>query len=267
MSTAVKMWRVFRLLCTCWKLNLAGAMEFRLSFLLTSGTMLINDFVWIFFWGVFFNRFKVVNGWELNDVMMMWAVSAGGFGIMAVLFGNYNRIANMAATGQLDIYLTQPKPILLHLLASRMSISAIGDVSFGVIIYAVYGDVSVAGIMKFILALLISAAIFLFFIVIVNSLAFFIGNAEGLSFQLYNGLIALSTYPTDIFHGLARLMLFTLIPAGFISYMPIGFFRDAGTLFLLQALGMAVFLSLFGTWFFYKGLKRYSSGNMIAMRN
>jgi len=242
-------------------------MEFRVSFLLMAGTMLINNLVWIFFWGMFFNRFNVVNGWTLQDVMMMWAVSAGGFGIMAMLCGNYNRIASMIATGQLDIYMTQPKPILLNVLVSRMSVTAIGDVSFAVMIYAIYGDLSAIGLLKFAAALLVTASIFLFFIVIVNALAFYIGNAEGISFQLYNSMIALSTYPTDIFHGAARLVLFTLVPAGFISYMPIGLFRNTSLPFLLGALGMALGLALLVIWFFYRGLRRYSSGNRIAMRN
>src|SRR5690554_5366721 len=128
MSTAGRAWRLIQFITTSWRLNLAGAMEFRMSFLLLAGMMLINNFVWIFFWRVFFSRCNVVNGWELQDVMMMWAVSAGGLGIMAVLCGNYNRIAYMVATGQLDIYMSQPKPVLLNVLVSRMSVTAIGDV-------------------------------------------------------------------------------------------------------------------------------------------
>ncbi len=267
MSMAGRAWRLMQFMLTSWKLNLAGAMEFRMSFLLMAGMMLINNFVWIFFWGVFFQRFQVVNGWELRDVMMMWAVSAGGFGIMAVLCGNYNRIAYLVASGQLDSYMCQPKPVLLNVLVSKMSITAIGDVAFALIIYGFYGDLSLIGCLKFILALLIAATIFLFFIVIVNALAFYIGNAEGISYQLYNSMIALSTYPTDIFHGAARLVLFTLIPAGFISYMPIGLFRSISDRFLLQAIGVSLGLALFGIWFFYRGLRRYSSGNRIGMRS
>ena len=263
MSTAVNL---IKFVWTYWKLNLAGAMEFRTSFFMMAGMMFVNDFVWIFFWGVFFNRFKTVNGWELSDVVLMWAVSAGGFGLMAVLFGNCNRIANMIATGQLDLYLAQPKPVLLHLLVSRMSVTAIGDLSFSVVVYALFGDRSAAGIAKFVLGLFIAACLFLFANIVFQSLAFYIGNAEGLSMQLYNGMIALTTYPTDIFRGLARLVLFTVIPAGFISYMPIALFRQIDVVFLLQALGAAFGAAALAVLFFYRGLRRYSSGNMLTMR-
>jgi ABC-2 type transport system permease protein len=264
MSTAAKL---FSFIGVCWKLNLAGALEFRLSFLFTAGMMIMNNLVWIFFWGVYFQRFSIVNGWQLQDIMMMWAVSAGGFGIMATFFGNANRLANMIATGQLDVYLSQPKPVLLHVLISRMSVSAIGDILFALLIFGWFGNKSLEGILKFMLALLISTLIFLFFIVAVNCLAFFIGNAEGLSYQLFNSILAFSTYPTDIFKGAGRIVLFTIVPAGFISYLPIGLLRSVQLPFLLTALGVAFGLSFGVTWFFYWGLKRYTSGNMMAIRN
>ncbi|MDF2962332.1 MAG: hypothetical protein K0S39_4067 [Paenibacillus sp.] len=252
---------------SCWKLNLAGAMEFRMSFLLTAGMMVVNNTVWILFWGLYFERFQVVNGWSFQDVMMMWAVSAGGFGLSAVLFGNAYRLASLIAAGQLDIYLSQPKPVLLHILISRMSVSAIGDVVFAVILYGFFGDRSPMGLFKFGLALLIAMLIFMFFVTTVQSLAFFIGNAEGLGQQLFNGLLAFSTYPTGIFSGWGKLILFTVIPAGFISYLPIGLLRAVEPAFLGKALGVAGLLTLGGTAFFYFGLKRYSSGNMIGIRN
>ncbi|MEK8128065.1 ABC-2 family transporter protein [Paenibacillus filicis] len=267
MLTEGKWRRLVAFVWTFWKLNLAGAMEFRLSFLMTAGMMLVNNVVWVFFWGVFFHRFSVVNGWGFQDVMMMWAVSAGGFGLMAVFFGNANRMAQLISTGQIDVYLTQPKPVLMHVLISRMSVSAIGDVIFGLLLFLIFGDKSLLGALKFAAALLIAMLIFLFFIVIVNTLAFYMGNAEGLAYQLFHCLLAFATYPTDIFRSWGRLLLFTVVPAGFISYLPIGLLRSFDLPFMLGALGVTALLSVGGTWFFYRGLKRYASGNMLVMRS
>lgn len=251
-----------------WKLNLAGAMEFRSSFLLMAGMMVLNNFVWIFFWSVFFGRFQVVNGWTLHDVIMLWAISAGGFGIAATLFGNMHRIAWLAAHGQLDVYLTQPKPVLLNVLVSRMSVTAIGDASFSAILYAMFGDHTWLGFAKYALAHAVAAGIFIFFMVIVGSLAFWIGNAEGLSGQMFNAIVSVSTYPADIFKGWGRIVIFTAVPAGFISYMPIGLLRAAVEWdFLLGALAMTALLAAAAIGVFYAGLRRYSSGNAMVMRS
>lgn len=259
-------WPIWRFVWTSWKLNLASAMEYRVSFLLTAGMMFLNNFVWILFWGLFFHRFPVVNGWGLTDVMMLWAVSAGGFGWMAMLFGNASRIATIVVSGQLDVYLSQPKPVLLHVLVSRMSMTAIGDFAFGLVIYAFVGDHSWGGAARFALGLALSGAIFLFFFVTVHSLAFFIGNAEGLGAQLFQVMVALTTYPTDIFRGIARLVLFTIIPAGFISYMPLGLLKAGMPAFLWGAVGAAAGFGAAAIALFALGLRRYSSGNLTVMR-
>jgi len=263
MSTVAKH---FSFMWACWKLNLAGAMEFRLSFLMTAGMMFVNNAVWVFFWGIYFTTFPSVNGWDLQDVMMMWAVGAGGFGLSASLFGNAYGIAGLVATGQLDTYLAQPKPVLLHVLVSKMSLSAIGDIVFGLTLFGIFGDLSPLGILKFLLALVIATLIFTFFNVAVQSLAFYIGNAEGVGHQLFITFITLATYPTDIFKGAARVLLFTVLPAGFISYLPVGLLRETNAEFLLLALGMAIGLTLLGSWLFYRGLRRYGSGNMLTVR-
>lgn len=263
MSTAGKL---LRFCLFCWKLNLAGALEFRLNFLLTAGMMLINNTVWIFFWGVYFTSFPIVNGWELTDVMMMWAIGTIGFGLSATLFGNSLQIANIVANGRLDVYLAQPKPVLLHVLVSRMSLSAIGDVLFGVILYGIFGDHSMIGVLRFVLASVLATVFFVFFHVLSQSLAFYIGNAEGIGYQLFNIFITFSTYPTDIFKGWVRLLLFSVIPAGFISYMPIGLLRNADFSFLLWAGAAALVLTAAALFVFYRGLARYSSGNQIGLR-
>ncbi|WP_040952618.1 ABC transporter permease [Gorillibacterium massiliense] len=266
MSTAGKIRALWSFVWTSWRMNLAGAMEFRLSFLLTAGTMFVNNAVWLFFWGLFFGRFKAVNGWVMDDIFLLWAVSAGGFGLMAVFFGNAPRISPMVAQGDLDAYLVQPKPLLLNILVSRMDISAIGDLLFGLVIYSMFGEWSLAGWLKFLLSMVITMLIFLSMAVILNTLAFFIGNADGISFQLFNGLLAFSQYPTDIFKGAAKVILFTILPAGFISYLPIKLLRQVDLPFLAVTLAVSAAITGCAILLFRLGLKRYTSGNRMGMR-
>lgn len=257
---------MIKLMFTCWKLNLAGAMEYRMSFFLTAGMMLVNNVVWIFYWSIYFNRFQVVNGWTFDDVMMMWAIGAGGFGLSAVFFGNCFSIATLVANGQLEPFLVQPKPVLPHVLVSRMSVSAIGDVVFALVLFGIFGNHSFLGFIKFGLALLLAMLMFICFNVLVQSLAFYFGNAEGLGYQLNMGFLTFATYPTNIFHGLGKLILFTVIPAGFISYMPIGLLRSMQWPYITGLVGIVLLLAVGGTALFYRGLRKYSSGNQFTLR-
>jgi ABC-2 type transport system permease protein len=242
-------------------------MEYRLSFLLLAGMMFVNNFIWLFFWGLFFERFPIVQGWELQDVMMLWAISAGGFGWASMLFGNFPRIAGIIATGQLDVYLSQPKPVLLNVLASRSSVTAAGDFAFGLVIYFMVGDLSVRGALLFLLGLLISGLLFMAVMIIAGCLAFYMGHAEGIAQQLFVSFIALTTYPSNIFRGFAKLMLFSLVPAGFISYLPIGLLKEFDATFVAVAVALTAAFMLAGVFLFRIGLRRYTSGNTIAMRS
>lgn len=263
MSTAVNRWRF---VLTAWKLNLAGAMEFRMSFFLTAGMMMLNNAVFLFFWAVYFQNFTLVKGWTLQDVMLLWAVGTTGFGLCQSLFGNALRIAYLVAHGELDTYLTQPKPVLLNILVNRMSLTAIGDFLFGLILFGIYGDHTGAGVLKFTGACLLVMAINLFFYVLTQSLAFFIGNAEGIGYQFFMGFITLTTYPTDIFRGWGKIMLFTLIPAGFISYIPVGFLKETDPGFMSGLAAAVLLLGAAAIGVFHLGLRRYSSGNRIGLR-
>jgi ABC-2 type transport system permease protein len=263
MSTVAK---TIRFITGYWRVNWQGAMEFRASFWTQMITMLINNGVWIAFWGIFFNRFPVVKGWEFTDVLLLWGITAGAFGWLHILFGNVGRVAYLIANGQIDSYLTMPKNILLHMLISRMSFSAWGDVLFAWLLFFIAIPFRIDHLLIYIMAQMLGGVLMGAVILAGQSLAFWIGNSEGLSFQIANAMITFTTYPIDIFQGFTRLLLFTLLPAGFISIMPIALFRGLHLSFLVMLISVTILFAASSVFIFYRGLRRYESGNMITLK-
>ncbi|MBI4473705.1 MAG: ABC-2 family transporter protein, partial [Acidobacteria bacterium] len=74
--------------------------------------MIVNDAVWLAFWWLFFQRFQVLRGWQLDDVVTLWAVTAAGFGIAFALMGNALFLAGMIANGELDAWMLHPRELL-----------------------------------------------------------------------------------------------------------------------------------------------------------
>lgn len=67
-------------------------------------------------------------------------------------------------------------------------------------------------------------------------------------------------------HGLVRLLLFTLIPAGFISFVPLLLLRHYSWWLLLGLMGAtSIFVGL-AMALFALGLRRYESGNLIGIQ-
>jgi ABC-2 type transport system permease protein len=66
--------------------------------------------------------------------------------------------------------------------------------------------------------------------------------------------------------GTVKLLLYTLVPAAFVTYLPIVALRDLSLVdAALAAAGSFGFLLLSAA-VFYAGLRRYESGNLLAMR-
>ncbi|MBA3945754.1 MAG: ABC-2 family transporter protein [Herpetosiphonaceae bacterium] len=188
--------------------NTQGALEYRLSFVSQVFAMLLNDVIWLVFWLAYFTRFPLVAGWGRTEVVTLWAVTAAAFGLATTICGNATRLASIIARGQLDVYLPLPKPVLLHVLISTMSLTAPGDVAFGLGAYLVIIQPRPSQLGLFVLCMITGAVLVVAFTVLTQSLAFWLGNAEGLGAQLVAALINFSTYPTVIFNGIVKVALF-----------------------------------------------------------
>ena len=263
MSTVVK---YLKLAGYFLKFNLQSAMEYRGSFLIQVLFMFFNNLMLLVFWWAIFYRFGEVRDWAMGDVVLLYAVVSTAFGISVVLFGNAGQLSRIISEGRLDYYLALPKDPFMHVLISRMFISGVGDVLFGILIFFFGGRVGFQSFVLFVLTSMVSAIIFASFWVITHSLSFFLGNSEGLSNVMGQALMTFSLYPRSIFTGVVKFILFTIIPAGFVSYLPVSLIKEFNFFVMAGYVSFAVGMALLARWMFSRGLKRYESGNLIVVR-
>ncbi len=248
------------------KLNLSAAMEYRASFVSQVVGMALNDSIMIFFWWLFFLRFPQVGGWGLADVLRLWGVVAVAFGLGTAIFGHGPRLATLIATGQLDYYLSLPKDVLVHVLISRSSTSAWGDVLFGVVAFCLAGDLRPTTVLLFLAFSCTGCAVMVAYHVLIGSAAFWIGNSESFSTQASSAMINFSTYPGSIFRGWVKLLTFTLIPAGMVGHVPVELLRRFDPLLFVGVIAFAIAFVVVATVVFRLGLRRYESGNLLVLR-
>ena len=248
--------------------NMLVALEYRASFITQVIGMLLNDSMWVTFWWIYFTRFQVLQGgYGIEDVLGLWAVVAVAFGLCCGLFGNVLTMAETISQGKLDYYLTLPKNVLLHVLVSRMDVTAWGDMVFGTGLFVIFLRPGPERIALFLLLAICAAIVFLAFNILWQSLAFWLGNAEGLAAQMWNALIAFSTYPDPLFRGLVRGLLFSVLPAAFMSHIPVRLLRDFDPALIAIEIAVAVGALALSVFVFYRGLRRYESGNMMTVRS
>ncbi|MBX3014217.1 MAG: ABC-2 family transporter protein [Caldilineaceae bacterium] len=255
--------RELQFLLAIWQANLLAAMEYRVAFLSQVIGMMLNNAIYFVFWILFFDRFQAVQGWALNDMLLLFGVVATGFGAAVYLFGNVTALAETIASGRLDYYLSLPRPVLLHVLASGSIPAGMGDFTYGLFSFLAAGHYSVDAIARFIFGALIAMVLFIAVLVIVHSAAFWLGHADGLAAQTFNALITFSLYPITMFDGVARFLLFTIFPAAFIGAIPAEFIRAfSWAQFGQLLLAATIFLTL-AVVIFQRGLQRYESGSAI----
>jgi ABC-2 type transport system permease protein len=254
-----------KFLTALWKINLASVMEYRVAFFSQSIGMILNDGVYFLVWIIFFDRFKDIRGWQLTDMFMVFGVSAGAFGLAGMLFGNAFNLGDIIVNGRLDYYLSLPRPTLLHVLASRSVPSGFGDFLYGFISYFASGQFSPGGLGRFILALLLATVVFVSFLVIIQSLSFWLGTGGAFKDIAINAIVTFALYPITLFNNTAKLILFIIIPAAFMGSVPAGFVHSFSWSALgLMSLASSGFLGL-ALFLFHLGLRRYESGSAIQV--
>ena len=63
------------------KLNLAGAMEYRASFLMQAIGMFLNNGIYFVFWIIFFDKFGEIKGYEIDQIFLLFSIITLGFGM------------------------------------------------------------------------------------------------------------------------------------------------------------------------------------------
>ncbi len=84
--------------------------------------------------------------------------------------------------------------------------------------------------------------------------------------QMVMGIVSFGTYPDGIFKGVSRFLLYFVIPVGMAVWQPVHLLVsfDAGMFFTVT--GYAAFLVVAAVAVFYRGLRRYASGNLMEAR-
>lgn len=247
-------------------MNLRASLALRGAFWLQAAFMVGNNLAFFTTWWLLFARFQDLGGWRLPDMMTLFGVVASGFGLSVVFAGGARRLARMIADGELDPLLVQPKPVLLHAVGSASTASGWGDMTTGIGMLYLAGRLDFATLPFVLLAVAVSALVFTAVGVLFQSLAFWLGDVEQLSRQLWEFTLTFALYPRPLFSGGISFLLYTLLPAGFVGFLPVELVRQPSALLCLAAVGAALAWWLLALGVFSLGLRHYESGNRFGAR-
>lgn len=222
-------------------------------------TMVVNDLAWVVFWALFFRRVGAIRGWDTERVLLLLAVLTTAGGIVLGLLANARAIGRLAADGELDAALALPVSPLAHLLFRRISATNLGDIAFGIVLFAVACGPTLERTAIFVVGVIASTALLTGFLVTMGSISFFVGRDDAGELG-FHAMLMFAAYPVDIFGGAAKVFLSTVLPAAFVATVPARLVDEFDPRLAAALLGMAGLFAALGWMSFHAGLKRYTSG-------
>lgn len=238
---------------------LAEAWSNRGAFWTQVTVMIVNDVAWVAFWALFFHRVGDVRGWDTESVLLLLAVVTTSAGFVLGVFANARSIGRLASAGELDAALVLPVPTLPFLLVRRVNATNLGDVVFGLVLFAVAGTPTPERVAIFAVGVVASTALLTGFLVATGSVSFFAGRND-VGELSFHGILLLSSYPVDVFGPVAKVVLYTALPAAFVGAVPARLMTSFDPVAAAVLLGAAAAFALLGWATFNAGLRRYTSG-------
>lgn len=255
-----------KLILSYFALNVKKEWQYKPSFFMQIIMMILNDLFFIVEWIVIFNLVDNIGGYGFNETMFLWAMNAGGYGVAHAFFNGAWTIRDIIYDGKLDVYLTQPKNVLLNVCCSSTNISSLGDIAYSFVVLIIIGA-PWWWFCIFPFAIILSGLIYVATYVTYCSLCFYVKHGDALAHSVEGTINKASNYPPKIFNGVAKWLFFTLIPVFFFSFIPVQYiFLTFNIWWLLGLIAVTVLWVSLAFLTFKIGLKHYNSGSLMGGR-
>jgi len=227
--------------------------------------MVLNNSSFIIQWIILYSIKDNIGGYSFKQVLLLWGLAAMGYGISRFFFKNAFDLSDIINTGKLDNYLVQPKNVLLSVITSDVEVSALGDILYGYIILFLYGF-SIRNFLLYTFFGITAGFIITSVSIIFSSLAFWFGRVEVIANTLNSIMTNFATYPEGIFKGMIKILFYTILPLGFANYMPVQIMTSFNIYNLLIIIFIVLLFIGIAFFIFNRGLRKYSSTNLMNVR-
>ena len=174
-------------------------------------------------------------------------------------------VSDTITDGKLDAFIVLPKDILLSVITTNVSVSAIGDILYGYIMLIIYG-ITFANFLTFTVLIICGGLILTSISVIFSSFSFYIRKADLVSDTANSLMVNFATYPDGIFKGITKVILYTIVPVGISTYLPVKTIIDFNIYNFLIVIILCIVIMTLAYMVFNRGLRKYSSSNLMISR-
>jgi ABC-2 type transport system permease protein len=259
--------RYLRLYLYFLRFSFSKAMEFRLDFFFRVIMDIAFYLVHIAFFGIIYKHTSMIGGWNFDQVLIFIC----GFFVtdsihMTVYANNLWFLPQYINKGDLDYYLVRPVSSLFFLSVRDFAANSFVNflVAMGLLSWSIYrypGDFSITQIIIYLILLLNGS--YLYYLIHMLFIIPVFWTHSGRGFEgLFYAMKQFTERPDQIFNGLLRKILTTVLPFLLIASFPAHILFDGIDLkIILFIIIVTIIMTFFLIWFWNKALQNYSSAS------
>ena len=248
--------------------SLRAKMQYKLDFLVNTllwGALTTADFLML---AAIMLRFERVGGWDIYEVGLLYGMAWIATGLYRTFASELHNFDQYVVHGEFDALLVRPWPTLLTLLGRNLEPHRLGAVLQGAIILGLSARhlLAVGTLDRFGLVYVLASSIYGALIpfslsLITAAFAFWVvRTGDLLTFTIYAPISA-SQYPLTIYPRWLKTLLLSVLPVGFINFIPVQYLLGKGggpwALVFSPAVAVGFTLAAYGLW--RAGERRYQS--------
>lgn len=217
---------------------------------------------WFAIWAIF-QHTQQIGGWDKNEITFAYGYNLMVTGLSWLLFNQAWIIRDSLVSGSFVKYKIRPVNPVFHFFAESLDVKSLITIALGIALFissVVALDVSITffWIIKALLLVLISSVIFSGLIVLISGLAFWATISNPL-LGFISSIQGLSHFPASIYSKSLFILLSTLVPVVFISFLPCSWLLEKssgwGNGFYLALVALLIWAVALRLWRF--GVQRY----------
>lgn len=246
--------------------NMKSIASLRVAGLIRTSFQITQHALYLLIWVVMFEHIPSIGGWTREHLFLAYGIGIFAWGLLAFLGYGLRSLPQQIDQGELDVALTQPKPVLMSVAVSSSKGSGPPEAITGLllILYCAYTLK-----ISFLLLVLMSFCAFIIFasmVLTIASLGFWVGQMYEWAEELYYNIFIISNRPEGIFTGALKIITFTAVPVAFMTFLPVRILIDNQTTLIPATLLATVIIACAAITLFHRGLKHYESGNRFGVR-
>ena len=203
-----------------------GQLAYPLSFALDVLAQAIGQAIELVVILVLFSRVTELGGFTADEVLLIYALAGISFGLADLAVGQLDELPRWIRTGELDVLLARPLPVLAQLITADLQLRRLGRVIVGLaVLAAVLTRAPVAwsplAAVLLVVTPLVGTVIIGAIWVATCAVSFWVVEGRELASAFTYGSALSTAYPITVFAPWLRRLLTFVVPAAFVAYFPV----------------------------------------------